>query len=441
MSGKCLSMIRELCVVLALWVSGTAAGQITKPSRSYVDWMVTTDHADRTYHQGEHPTVTVEAYAGGRPFEGTLFYRCGDEMLLPEGYQQATFHDGKATVDLGTMPQPGFRACDLYFVVEGKRYKELVKVAFDPTAIQSYTPMPKDFSRFWKQTLKAAERIPLEAKVTRMSKYDSDQSAVYLVELTVGAHGRKMFGYLSKPKDGKPHPVLLYPPGAGTRRIVPENIYSDQGLICLKIEIHGNNPELPDTEFNRKRDSLGSYIMMGIEQRDDFYYRDVYAGCCRCVDWLCTLPDWDGRNVVVTGGSQGGALTVITAALNPKVTALASFYPALCDLLGFRHQRAGGWPQYFRPNGSLSWPVTQADRIAAVLPYYDVVNFARTLTVPGFYNFGYADETCSPTSVWAMLNVITAPKTVEITPTSGHWRFIEVNDRSVSWLKHMTGQP
>ena len=76
-----------------------------------------------------------------------------------------------------------------------------------------------------------------------------------------------------------------------------------------------------------------------------------------------------------------------------------------------------------------------------MLPYYDVVNFARTLTVPGFYNFGYADETCSPTSVWALLNVITAPKTVEITPTSGQWRFIEVNDRSESWLKHMTGQP
>lgn len=59
------------------------------------------------------------------------------------------------------------------------------------------------------------------------------------------------------------------------------------------------------------------------------------------MDFLCSLPDWDGKNVIVTGGSQGGALTLVTAALNEKVTMCAPFYPALCDLQGFRHDRAG----------------------------------------------------------------------------------------------------
>ncbi|MEJ1971044.1 MAG: acetylxylan esterase [Lacunisphaera sp.] len=56
----------------------------------------------------------------------------------------------------------------------------------------------------------------------------------------------------------------------------------------------------------------------------------------------------------------------------------------------------------------------------ATLTYYDTVNFAKRLKVPGFYIWGYNDETCPPTSTYSAYNVITAPKTLAVEPEQFH---------------------
>lgn len=423
-------------LLLLVLGAGLVEAQITKPKKDYVQLLVTASHPDRIYHVGEEARVVMEAFVGGNPVEGTtLYFRHGPEMMYGSHTDSVVFRDGRAEVSLGTMGEPGFLSFDWRTKIAGKTYKDLFKVAFDPMNIKTYARMPKDFEKFWNKTLSAAAKVPFDAKVTRMPQYDSEKSEVSLVELSVGPHGRKMFGWFSRPKDGKPHPVIFYPPGAGTKKIVPENIYSDEGFICLKVEIHGISPLLSDEDYARKVRPLKNYNTLGIGNRDSFYYRDVYAGCSRCVDWLTTLPDWDGRNVFVTGGSQGGALTVVTAALNPKVTAIACFYPALNDLTAFLHQRAGGWPKYFGKYQGYASAVKDTVRVCGVLPYYDVTNFARLLKCNGFYSFGYSDDVCSPTSVWGMVNEVTAPKKVVITPSAAHWRFLETNKVSIDWLK------
>lgn len=424
------------CAVMWLLCTGLALGQITKPKKEYAELLVTASHADRIYHVGEEASIKVEAYAGGNPVDGVwLFYQHGPEMMYGNKMDSVIFRNGVAKVNLGTMHEPGFLAFEWHTVIAGRAYKDLFKVGFDPDSIRTYARMPKDFQKFWHKTLTAAQKVPFDAKVTRLPQYDTEKSEYSLVELTVGPKGKKMFGWLSRPKDGKPHPVIFYPPGAGRKKIVREGVYSDEGFICLKVEIHGFNPMLPDQDYDSLTADIKDYNTKGITDRDSFYYRDVYAGCSRCVDWLTTLPDWDGKNVFVSGGSQGGALTVVTAALNPKVTALACFYPALNDLTGFLHHRAGGWPMYFRKRRSGASPVKDTLRVSDVLQYYDVTNFARMLKCDGFYNFGYSDDTCSPTSIWGMLNVLTAPKKIVVTPSAGHWRFIEVNNESIRWLK------
>ena len=173
----------------------------------------------------------------------------------------------------------------------------------------------------------------------------------------------------------------------------------------------------------------------GMDSRDTYYYKDVYVGCARVVDFLCSLPEWDGRNVIVTGGSQGGALTIITAALNEKVTMCAPFYPALCDVMGFLHHRAGGWPKFFSGFYKDGRTTVSDEKATETLQYFDVVNFARLLKVPTFMSWGYNDDTCSPTSVWAAWNEIKAPKEKDITPTSGHWRFPSSQAKCLEWMK------
>jgi cephalosporin-C deacetylase-like acetyl esterase len=135
---------------------------------------------------------------------------------------------------------------------------------------------------------------------------------------------------------------------------------------------------------------------------------------------------------VVTGGSQGGALSIVTAALDKRVTCLSAFYPALSDMTGYLHGRAGGWPHLLN---SRNQATTNKPEKIRTIQYYDVVNFAKHINVPGFYSWGYNDNTVPPTSVFAAVNSIKAPKTIAITPIAGHWRFAETNEESLDWIK------
>ena len=66
--------------------------------------------------------------------------------------------------------------------------------------------------------------------------------------------------------------------------------------------------------------------------------------------------------------------------------------------------------------------------------YYDVVNFARRLQVPGYYSWGYNDPTCPPTSLYAAYNVIAAPKQLYVVHDAGHWRYPEQTRLALKWL-------
>lgn len=433
-----------LIVVMAMTAHAQKFQQeFGNPRKEYVEVVATPNHPDSRYQPGQTATLRIVAREGGRPLDGVkLIYKAGPEMLLPAKSDTTVFVAGEATLCMGTMQDPGFLACKYEFSVEGKKYGDLVKVAYTPEQIKSFTAMPQDFDKFWAKAVAAARKIPLEPEYWPVADATDDKLETQLVRLHVGAD-KWIYGYLTRPKDGKKHPVVLVPPGAGSNKISPSDYFSLEGFIYMKIEIHGNDPRLPDDEYNRmSKEKCDGYMHRGMKSRDTYYYKDVYAGCARAVDFLCSLPDWDGKNVIVTGGSQGGALTIITAALNEKVTMCAPFYPALCDLMGFLHHRAGGWPKFFSAPYENSHTDTTQEQAEATLPYYDVVNFARRLRVPTFMSWGYSDDTCSPTSVWAAWNEINSEKVCDITPTSGHWRFTPSQNRCMKWMKeHLATLP
>ncbi len=423
--------------ILAMPVAAQSFRQeFGNPKKNFVETVAVPDHADSNYLLGQEATLRVVAREGGVPLDGTtLYYKAGPEMLLPAAYDSTTFVAGEAVIRMGTMGEPGFLACQYEFKAGGKRQSDLVKVAYEPERIRTFTPMPQDFRSFWQKALEEAREVPFEAAFHDVPEATNEQFRTELVRLRVGKQ-KWMYGYLTRPLDGRRHPVVLCPPGAGSQKIYPSDYFPKEGCIYMKIEIHDNDQRLADDEYNAMRQAkCDGYMRRGMASKDTYYYKDVYVGCARCVDFLCSLPEWDGRNVIVTGGSQGGALTVVTAALNEKVTMCAPFYPALCDLTGFLHNRAGGWPKFFSSWSQDSQVEIPVDQAVKTLQYFDVVNFARELRVPTFVSWGYSDDTCSPTSVWAMWNEISAPKVCDITSTSGHWRFTSSQEKCLQWMK------
>ena len=171
------------------------------------------------------------------------------------------------------------------------------------------------------------------------------------------------------------------------------------------------------------------YLENGLDDRDNYYMKHVYVACVRAIDYLTSLPEWDGRNVAVQGGSQGGALALITAGLDPRVTACVANHPALSDMAGYLDNRAGGYPHFNRENKMLT------PEKVKTMQYYDVVNFARRISCPTFLTWGFNDNTCPPTTSYIVWNLITAPKESLVTPINEHWTTAETNYRQMVWIK------
>ena len=433
--------MRTAALLLAMTATIAAAQhqqfqpEFGSPRKPFVETMATPDHPDSHYTPGQTATLHVVARQGGRPLDGTeLRFRTGPDMLLPQDWQSTNFAGGQATVNMGTMSQPGFLACQYEFrAADGKTYRDIVKVAYAPEQIRPFTTMPPDFEAFWHQVMDEARQVPLQPEYHDVPEATTDKLLTQRVRLHVGPD-KWLQGYLTRPRDSLKHPVVLCPPGAGSQRIYPSSYFPERDCIYLKIEIHDHDQSLDDTAYEAARRQSEGYTHRGLHSRDAYYYKDVYAGCARALDFLCSLPQWDGRNAIVTGGSQGGALTIVTAALNEKATVCAPFYPALCDLTGFLNGRAGGWPKFFTPQYYSKHMDIPQQQAVETLQYYDVVNFARLLKTPTFMSWGYADESCSPTSIWAAWNEIKAPKQKIITPSSGHWRFPQSWEQCWQWI-------
>jgi cephalosporin-C deacetylase len=415
--------------VLWIWVASVFA----QPAERYVKVLVGTDHTDWTYKTGEKVKFTISVLKNGIPLSNAAIrYEIGPEKMDPTIKESKTAASGTLTVDGGTMKTPGFLRCIAVVSHENIEYRGLATAGFDPDKIQPTIANPQDFESFWEGAKRDLAAIPLDAKMTLLPERCTEKVNVYHLNLQNSKPGTRVYGILSIPKKEGKYPALLRVPGAGVRPYNGDVATAEKGVITLEIGIHGIPVTMdPGVYTDLGQGAFNGYFTYNMDDRDRFYFKRVYLGCVRANDFLTSLPQYDGTNLAVTGGSQGGALSIVTAALDPRVKWLGAFYPALSDVTGYLQGRAGGWPHYFDKNGV---KVNNTKEKLATLGYYDVVNFARRVKIPGLYIWGYNDETCPPTSMHAAYNVTTAPKDLKLFQDTGHWMYPEEREQMNLWL-------
>ncbi len=403
-------------------------------SNQLIQVVVSPDKPDWTYAPGEEVTffVTVLRHQGLME-NAEVTYTIGLEKMTP-------MQSGKATLKIGTstvgepvkLGEPGFLRCEARIMVDGLEYRGIGTAAIAPENIQPTQPLPDDFWDFWNSAKAEAAKVPMDAKLTLLPERCTETADVYQVNIQNFETGSRLYGILAKPKEVGKYPAVLSVPGAGIRPYAGIVDLAEKGIITLQIGIHGI-PVTHETGLysDLAGGALRGYQFFNLDDRDKYYYKRVYLGCVRAVDYLFSLPEFDGSNLAVWGGSQGGALSIVTAALDERVKYLVSVYPALCDLTGYLHGRAGGWPHMFNEANA---QFMAKDEKITVSAYYDVVNFARSVKVPGFYTWGYNDETCPPTSYYSAYNQITAPKELFVVQETGHWTFPEQQLKIEKWL-------
>ena len=431
--------MKRMMMIALMAVVTLMAGAENYPYRSDYLWVTVPDHADWLYKTGEKANIEIQFYKYGIPRNGEVTYTVGNDLLGTDTKGTVTLKNGRAKINIGTKKTPGFRDVVLTMKLDGQSYTQHVKVGFSPEKIQPFTQEPKDFNTFWQGNLDELAKIPLSYTKEIAKEYCTDKVDCYLVKIPVSRRKQCVYGYLFYPKNAQPgkHPVVLCPPGAGIKTIkepLRHKYYAENGFIRLEIEIHGLDPRLPKETFDDISRAFNSdptgYLENGIDNRDRYYMKHVYLALVRCIDLLTSLPEWDGRNVAVQGGSQGGALALVAAGLDKRVNLCVVNHPALSDMAGYTEKgRTGGYPHFNRMTG-LYTPSN-----ISTMAYYDVVNFARKVKATTYMTWGYNDNTCPPTTSYAVWNTLNCEKESLITPINEHWTSDATEYGQMVWIK------
>lgn len=424
--------MKRLLLVIGLSLSLHAASALPKGKISIE---ITPDRTeDWHYSAGDSVAYDIVVRVDGKPLKNaSVKYTFAREKMPAHETHRATLPDGRLRVKTAGMPCPGFLTCRVFLLDEkgATVADDLAQAAFDPEKLRPMTDMPEDFAAFWERAKAENAKIPMDPRVERAEQWCTDKVDVYYVRLQSFRKDNYVYGYVSVPKSKGPHPAVLYVPGAGVAKTKPSTYMAEKGVITMTLGIHGIPLDMPDENYDiLKNGALYNYQFVNLDNRDQYYYKRVFMGCIRAIDYLFTRPEFDGERLMVSGGSQGGGLSIVTTALDPRVKYFVCFYPALCDHMGYLYDRAGGWPHMFDRTRAY---FRTAERILNSR-YYDAANFARLIRVPGFFSWGYNDLSCPITSMYSAYNVVTAPKELVLELRNGHRRSERQNRLADAWM-------
>ncbi|WP_294083998.1 acetylxylan esterase [Proteiniphilum sp. UBA5384] len=384
---------------------------------------VSLDRDDWLYQTGDSASfgVAVSGSLDSSLQNTAINYELSHDMMEP--FLKGSVHLKNGFIRLGkvSMKEPGFLRCKVDLMYHEKLYEGVATAAFSPEKIVPTTPMPEDFADFWEMEMERIAAIPLNSTMRLLEDKCTAKTNVYEVSFQNDRSGSKIYGILCVPKNSGQYPVLMRLPYAGVyqQKIDLKNA-EEKGIITLVIGIHGI-PETLDSEIYKDLAAgpLTTYGSFGWYHRDAVYYKRAYLGCKRAIDFIFTLDQFDKENIVVWGGSQGGALSIITGALDKRVKGIVTSKPSLCDMTGYLHGRAGGPPRIFMDEHNT--PEMKIEK-AKVSPYFDVVNFSKIIQCPVFLTLGYNDITCPPTSIYASYNVINSEKGIKAFKQINHFQ-------------------
>jgi len=192
------------------------------------------------------------------------------------------------------------------------------------------TRRPADFDRFWEALLAEAAAIPLNPTMVHLPLRSTDEVAVYAIGYD-SLDGLRIAGWYCVPKESylpPPYPALLIVPGYISEPTLPKS-WAKLGYAAVGVAPRGKLRS--NARYNPGYPGL---LVDNIVDRQTYSYRGFYIDAARAVDFVLTRPEVDHARIGVHGSSQGGALTITTAALRPDVvTCGAAGAPYLCGFM------------------------------------------------------------------------------------------------------------
>jgi cephalosporin-C deacetylase len=239
------------------------------------------------------------------------------------------------------------------------------------------------------------------------------------------------------PAGSGPFPAVSLYHGYTSRRAEPFELLSwtSQGYAVLATDVRGQSGESSDSSGYPGGHAAG-YLTMGVSDPASYYYRGAYIDAVRAVAVLAAQPEVDAARICLSGGSQGGALTLAAAALcalqQVPIRAAVAEIPFLCHFeRAATLMDSGPYTEigaYCRRSGA------DVAQVFGTLSYFDCMNLADMIAAPTLVTVGLMDTICPPSTVFAAYNAIGAPKELFVSHFGEHELFPGVHTARMRWF-------
>lgn len=401
-------------------LSAQQAGGVVKAPEMKIK--VESSKGDALYQVGEEIRFNISVSVDGKPVAGkTLNYNVsGDHGLKLSG----TLESGMEPVSVNTgLKAPGFVLCRVSHKDGGKTVSGIGGAGVDPLLLQTKVLEPADFDEFWNKAKEELGKVPVKAELVPVEvKNEKIKDKVKCFDVKVACAGSMpVSGYLAMPADAKPRscPALVSYHGAGVRSSNMPLHYAVDGFIAFDVNAHGIENGKPAEFYEQLRNGgLKGYSHRDSDKLGRIYFHDMYLRVIRALEYVKSLPEWDGRILVAVGTSQGGGQALVAAGIDPQVSCCVAYVPALCHHTGVLENITSGWPRFIAMKDGRA----VNEDVVKTVPYYDAAIFAKRIkNAACLLSTGFVDTTCPPTSVYvAYNNIPSQDKRIINTPGANH---------------------
>lgn len=294
-----------------------------------------------------------------------------------------------------------------------------------------------DFDEYWDEALielkninSSVDLIPSDFKTPCADCFD-----LYFT----GVRGARIHAKYLRPKSNiNPHPAIIQFHGyTGYSGEWNDKLnYIAIGYSVAVLDCRGQGG-LSEDIGGVKGNTFHGHIIRGLDDiAENMLFRHVFLDTVQLASIIMNMPDVNEQRIGVMGGSQGGALALVCAALEPRIKLAAVMFPFLCDykrvwdmdLVKNAYAEIGEYFRLFDPTHA------REKEIFTKLGYIDIQNLAKRIKAEVLFATGLSDSTCQPSSQFAVYNKIQSPKNMIIYPDFGHENLPGFGDKAYSFM-------
>lgn len=300
---------------------------------------------------------------------------------------------------------------------------------------------PSDIDEYWDRAVSEMEALGTGFELIPSSFHPSNADCFDLYFIGIG--GARIHSQLILPKkiEGNIPAVVMFHGYTGDCGSFSSKLnYTNEGFVVAALDCRGQGGKSEDI-IPVKGNTFHGQIIRGLDDPDPdkLYFRNVFLDCAQLVRIVMSLPYVDGTRVGITGGSQGGGLTLACAALTPDLNRAAPLFPFLCDyrrvwemdLAVAAYAELKDYFRHFDPRHE------RESEIFTKLGYIDNQHIAHRTKCKVKMFTGLMDNICPPSSQFAAYNKITSEKEVVIYPDFGHEGLPDSDDMIMSYMLEM----